>query len=340
MPVTIIVDAFYGDAGKGKISRFLAERFDYDIVARAGTGTNAGHGIYFRDGNRIILRQLPSGWQKKHTKVMVGSGVAVDPRIFFKEIDEYSLGSRAKIDFRCPIITQEYIDASRKDEYLMKVIGCVGSGTGYTRSQFLLRKAMQAKEIPELREFITDVAKEVNSSCKFGKNVLIEGSQATLLSLALSPDYPYTTSDNCTSIAFADDVGLDWRYMNDVILLVKAVPSRVGEGPLPYELTKEEILERGIEEYGTVTNRFRRKASKIDFKLLEYSTMLNGPTQIALTYCDHYDCNVANTTRRDQISRKVWGLVEEVERVTETPVTILETGKYFENIIYLEDRVK
>ena len=66
-------------------------------------------------------------------------------------------------------------------------------------------------------------------ACQRGETVVIEGS------LSLSKDYRYCTSDNCTSVAFADDVGLNWQHIQEVVLLAKGLASRVGTGPLPYK---------------------------------------------------------------------------------------------------------
>lgn len=71
--------------------------------------------------------------------------------------------------------------------------------------------------------------------------------------------------------------------------MVKAVPSRVGAGPLPFEIPEAEQDRRGIVEYGVTTGRRRRKARRISRRHLEEAVMLNGPTQIALTFCDHLD---------------------------------------------------
>lgn len=125
-------------------------------------------------------------------------------------------------------------------------------------------------------------------------HLIVEGSQGTLLSLALSNDYPYVTSDSCTATAAMDDVGLSWRHATDVVMVVKAMPSRVGQGPLPHEISWAQAQARGIAEYGVVTGRPRRKAEVVDHDLLRDAAMLNGPTQIALTFCDHYARNSAS----------------------------------------------
>ncbi len=331
MGAVIVVDAFWGDSGKGKVAVYLAGKLGVTYCARAGTGTNAGHSVYLEGDKLVKLNQLPAALVRKEAQVRVGSGVAVDPQVFLNEIEEYdsdfSLRGRAKVDYRCPIIEPAYKAAEAEDANLAEKVGSTKSGTGYALAQFALRKAKQAKDIPELRGFTTDVAAELNEACKRGEKVLIESSQGTWLSLALTPDYPYCTSDNCTAAASADDVGLNWRYVEEVVMLVKAIPSRVGEGPLPFEITRKEIEKRGISEYGVTTGRPRRKASEISWPHLRYSVMLNGPTQIALTFCDHLDPEVSGARSKEGLTKKVWELIERVEAECGVPVTLVETGK-------------
>ena len=70
MAATIIVDAFWGDAGKGKFSAFLSKENNASLSVRTGTGTNAGHSFFV--GEKFIkCRMLPLGWLNKETSVLV-----------------------------------------------------------------------------------------------------------------------------------------------------------------------------------------------------------------------------------------------------------------------------
>jgi adenylosuccinate synthase len=334
MGAVIIVDALWGDSGKGKTCAYLARSLDAPLAVRAGVGTNAGASVILADGTVIRARQLPTGWLNPRTKVAVGSGVLVDPTVLRDEIERFDIGTRTLIDYRCAVITPEHIEAERCDNNLSKHVGSTCTGNGYARADFVLRRARQAKDVAELQPYVTDVARLVNETATT-ETVLIEGSQGTFLSLALSPDYPYTTSDNCTATAAMDDVGLNWRLVQDVVMVVKAMPTRVGEGPLPHEMTADEAIARGIAEYGVVTGRPRRKASQVDWDLLSYAAMLNGPTQIVLTFCDHYDPEMRTAQTRDDITPRVRELIAQVERITGAPVTLVDTGKYLDDFIAL-----
>ncbi len=334
MGAVIIVDALWGDSGKGKVCAHLAVRDDAALAVRAGVGTNAGASVTLDDGTPIRARQLPTGWINPGTAVAVGSGVLVDPEVFAAEIERFGIADRASVDGRCALISPEHIAAERTDAHLAQVVGSTCTGNGAARADFVLRRARQARDEPALAPYVTDVARLVNTTARQGL-VLVEGSQGTLLSLALSSDYPYATSDNCTAVAAMDDVGLNWQLVQDVVMVVKALPTRVGAGPLPYELSEREIARRGVAEHGVVTERPRRKASHIDWDLLEYATMLNGPTKIALTFCDHVDPGMRGARRRDAVSPPVSALVERVEEVTGAPVVLLDTGPRLGDMIDL-----
>ena len=334
MGAIIVVDALWGDSGKGKVAAYLSRRENAPLCLRAGIGTNAGHSVYLSEEQVIRTRQLPLGFLHASTRIAIGSGVAVDPRIFAAEVERYNLHERVKVDYRCPIITEEHIAREQASQHLSETVGSTKSGSGAAQSDFVLRQARQAKDIAELQPYLADVAQLANETAS-SQPVIVECSQGTFLSLALSPDYPFVTSGNCTVAAAADDVGLNWRHISGAVMVVKAVPSRVGAGPLPGEIDADEIKQRGIAEYGVVTGRLRRKAGEIPWEMLRYAAMLNGPTEIALTFCDHYDPAVTGAKTRGELTKPVLELIAKVEQACGAPVTMVETGKLFEHIVDL-----
>lgn len=332
----IIVGAQWGDEGKGLISAYRAVRDDALAVYRAGTGANAEHGLFLRDNKTYLkVNQLPLGWMfNPNTHIRIGSGVAVDPTKLTSEVMMYDLVDRVKVDPRCPIITLDHIQAE-KDSKGMNAIGSTFSGTGFCKADFVLRKAEQARDVME-DDLLSDCGEEINRLARAGV-VGVECSQGFLLGLATSYDYPNTTSDNVGAMAGADDVLLSWRNISNVILVVKALPTREGAGSFGNmrELTSGEIKDRSMFEASSIGGVMRRKAEAIDMDLLKYAVEVNGATEIALTFCDHYDPNITNAKKVDEITPKVWDLVEDIEYRTKIPVTMLNTGKAFDNIIDL-----
>jgi len=282
------------------------------------------------------------GWTlTPESQIRIGSGVAVNPNLLLEEIDRLHLDpKRVKVDYRCPIITQEHIEQERKSKG-MQGIGSTFSGSGFCRAEFVLRKAKQARDIPQLTEFLIDVPQEINRVA--GEDVVIvESSQGTMLSLALSPDYPNVTSDNVTAMAAADDVGLNWRKLKDVILVVKALPTREGGGKMGNvrELSVDEIRNRGLIERSSIqqqsiTGSIRRKAETIDFDLLAFASEINGATQIVLTFVDHFDPKVTNVKHPSGLTDEIWKLIEKIKETTGVPVTLVNTGKPFDCFVDL-----
>lgn len=336
MGATVIVDAFWGDSGKGKTCAHLATRMDAALAVRAGVGTNAGASFTLPDGTVAKHRQLPTAWVNPRTDLAVGPGVLVDPAILADELARFDVADRTMIDPRCGVITAEDLAEEEADPFLRDVVGTSGSGVGPARSRYVNRKARQVRDVPGLASLTGDVAVAANTRSAAGEVVLVESAQGTQLSLSLSFEYPCTTVKNCTAAAAIDDVGLSWREVSDVLLVVKALPSRVGAGPLPHAMSHEEAVRRGIAEYGVNTGRPRRKASRIDDDLLRYAAMVNGPTRVALTFADHVDPAMKGAREASAITRPVREVIEQVERITGAPVVMVDTGPLLDDMIDLE----
>jgi adenylosuccinate synthase len=330
-----IIGGQWGDCGKGVISAYISARENAKSVYRAGTGPNAEHGIFLHDETTYLkTNQLPLGWMfNPDVQIRVGSGVAVDPVKLFAEMKKYGLEGRVKVDYRCPIVTAEHIQAEEESK-AMSAIGSTFSGTGYCRADFVLRKAKQAVDIAELSDYITDVEKEINDIAK-NNVVVIESSQGTFLSLAFSNDYPNVTSDNVTTMAAADDVLLNWQHIEQVVLVVKALPTREGAGKMGgvKEMSLSEIEAKGFVEPSSIGGVTRRKSEGIDFDMLRDAVRVNGAKQIALTFLDHYDSEMKNVKSIGDVTSKAWDLIEKIELLTKIPVTILNTGKSYDCII-------
>lgn len=83
--VDVVLGAFYGDEGKGKIIDYLSK--DADIAVRFSGGSNAGHSIEV-DGKKFAFHLIPSGIFNKGTLAVIGNGVVVDPKLLIDEMNE------------------------------------------------------------------------------------------------------------------------------------------------------------------------------------------------------------------------------------------------------------
>jgi adenylosuccinate synthase len=101
--------------------------------------------------------------------------------------------------------------------------------------------------------------------------------------------------------------------------------TRVGTGPLPGELTKEEALKRGWFETAAGTGRDRRSAP-FNFELARKAVMVNGATQAALTKLDVLfpECKGARTY--DKLSTEAKQFIKEIEKQTGIPFVLIGTG--------------
>ncbi|RNJ78770.1 MAG: adenylosuccinate synthetase [Nitrosopumilus sp. H8] len=327
MTVTVVVGGFFGDEGKGKIISYLAQKDSPVIIVRGGAGPNAGHTI--RDEHKTYkVRMLPCGFLNPGARVMIGPGVVVNPKILLQEIDEFGAKGRALIDKKCGIIEDSHIS---RDSDLKSKIGSTGSGTGPANADRAMRELKMAEDVESLSALLTDVPGEINEAISAGRNVLIEGTQGTFLSL-WHGTYPFVTSKDVTASGICADVGVGPTKIDEVIVVFKAYVTRVGDGMLNGELAAEEAEARGWSEVGTVTGRPRR-AADFDFELAGRAVMLNGATQISLTKLDVLFPECAKKTAYDELSTQAQSFVEEIEGRLATPVTVIGTGPAVRDII-------
>jgi adenylosuccinate synthase len=140
-----------------------------------------------------------------------------------------------------------------------------------------------------LAPMIADVSLLLNDAIRSGKAILFEGAQGTLLDIDHGT-YPYVTSSNASIGGVCTGLGVGPRAIGAVLGVVKAYTTRVGEGPLPTELTGEmgNRLRDSGNEYGAVTGRPRR-CGWYDAVAVRYSVRVNGLDALALTKLDVLD---------------------------------------------------
>ena len=126
----------------------------------------------------------------------------------------------------------------------------------------------------------------LNEALGKGKKILLEGAQGTGLDIDFGT-YPYVTSSNPTTGGALIGTGINFRHITDVIGIVKAYTTRVGEGPFPTELFGEagEKLRTAGGEFGATTGRPRR-CGWFDAEMIRHSVRVNGINTLALTKID------------------------------------------------------
>lgn len=157
---------------------------------------------------------------------------------------------------------------------------------GFNKEDLMEEYLAYAEKIVPL---LADTSLLIYEARKKGQSVLLEGAQGTLLDIDHGT-YPFVTSSNPTAGGAAPGAGLGPNQIEQVIGVVKAYTTRVGEGPFPTELNNaigELIRERG-KEYGTTTGRARR-CGWFDAVMVRYSVRVNGLTGISLMLLDVLD---------------------------------------------------
>ncbi|MFZ2070389.1 MAG: adenylosuccinate synthetase [Halobacteriota archaeon] len=334
MSVTMVVGGFFGDEGKGKIIAYLAKHDTPDVVARGGVGPNAGHTVVVGE-RKYALRMVPSGFVCESARLLVGAGVLVDPQVFRQEVASFGLKDRVGLDRRCGIIEEVHIEEDRKDTHLKGKIGSTGSGCGPANAARALRTARQAKDVEELQEFLCDVPQEINEALNRGRGVLIEGTQGFGISL-LYGTYPFVTSKDTTASQVAADVGIGPTRVDDVVVVFKSFPTRVGEGPFETQMTESKANELHIEEFGTVTRR-KRRIGMWDGKMAAYSAMINGATMVALSGVDRLDPSCRGARAYEELSKEVKEFVAKVAHDARVPVKLISTGPELSEIVDLRE---
>ncbi len=325
----VIVGGAFGDEGKGKIISYLALKNNPAIAVRGGVGPNAGHTIMYR-GKTLKLRMLPCAVVNENTELLLGAGVLVDPNVLLKELDETGSHLCTKVDRNCAIIEKKHVDIDREG-YLKSIIGTTGTGTGPANSDRILRVGKLAKDEMNLRQFIDNVSLRINSALDDKQLVIVEGTQGALLSL-YHGDYPFVTSKDVSASGICSDVGIGPKRVTEVIVVFKAYTTRVGSGPLEGELSPEETMRRGWQEFGSVTGRLRR-AAPFNFKLAKESITLNSATQLGITKLDTLFPESSHAREFDKLSIESKTFISEIEAELSTPGTYIGTGPDAEDII-------
>jgi adenylosuccinate synthase len=134
-----------------------------------------------------------------------------------------------------------------------------------------------------------------------GERVIIEGTQGFGLSLLHGPYFPYATSRDTTAAGALSEVGLSPLDVDDVTLVIRSFPIRVGGNSGPFgadEIDWLTVAEEGghstsVEEFTSVTHRVRR-VSRFDSEVVRQAIAVNRPSTIVLNHVDLIDANAVH----------------------------------------------
>jgi len=140
----------------------------------------------------------------------------------------------------------------------------------------------------QLAPFVGNVSVALDQARKAGKNILFEGAQGTHLDIDHGT-YPFVTSSNTIAGNACIGSGFGPVHIDEVIGILKAYTTRVGEGPFPTELPEGDAIGDALQqkghEYGATTGR-RRRCGWFDAVVANDAVRLNGLTGFGVTKLD------------------------------------------------------
>jgi adenylosuccinate synthase len=341
--VDVLVGGQYGSEGKGNIVGHIAP--EYALLVRVG-GPNAGHKVYAEPEPEAYFH-LPSGTDRaSKAQLLLGAGAVIFPPKLLQEIAVHHVDTeRLSIDPHAMIIENEDIEL---EKVLLDTISSTAQGVGAASARKIMGRGGKtspsvrlAKQIPELKPFIRESQVILERAFVRGDRVLLEGTQGTSLSLHHGI-YPWVTSRETSVAGCLADAGIASTRVRRVIMVCRTYPIRVGgpSGHMTLEISYEELARRSGIDIGelkktetTTTTKKQRRLAEFDWEQLHRSTMLNGPTDIALTFVDYLNKANRDAFRFDQLALETLRFIEEVERVSGVPVSLISTNFNWRNVI-------
>ncbi len=243
----------------------------------------------------------------------------------------------------------------------------------FTIEKFYGKKALSLSSLMDenltygekIKPMLADVSMLIKQINAQAKSVLFEGAQGALLDIDQGT-YPFVTSSNCSPSGIAAGAGCGPLDVGNILGVVKAYVTRVGEGPLPTEIDDElgEYIARTGGEVGATTGRPRRcgwfdavlmnriiKTNSISGLCLTKIDVLDGIDEIKI--CKEYDDSMdsifgecmnlenvkpkyetltgwksptKNLTTYDELPREAKRFISYIEDICEVPVKIISTG--------------
>ncbi len=335
--VDVLIGSQFGSEGKGQVAAYLAR--EYDIVMRVG-GPNAGHRVNSESGQFTYIH-LPSGSRDHSASIFLGAGAVINASELLKEIKDTGIDpSRITIDENCVLVLEEDIEKEKK---LAKSISSTGQGVGAATARKIWRgqegKVILAKDEPALKDMVGSVVEKLEKAYSSERRIFLEGTQGSGLSLHHGA-YPYVTSRDTNVAGCLAEAGVSPTRVKHVVMVVRPYPIRVGDPPdgggtsgelkrlISWDIVAERAgLDAAKLNASEVTSRTKklRKVGEFDWSLYRRACALNAPTDIAFTFADYITVRNRDAFRFEQLSKKTISFIEELERVAQAPVSLINT---------------
>jgi len=313
MPASVIFGGQFGSEGKGKTTLFFTKHLNAEAVVRVG-GPNSGHTVISDKNDIVVLKQLPVSAIVKGVYSIITSGNYINVDILLKEIALTKIPDKYLIIDPYAVIISENDILKENESGLKEAIGSTGSGTGASISMRVNRDTSLrfAKDEIRLQKYIRNDAKTfLRSLLDNNKRIIVEGTQGFGLSLLHNDLFPFSTSRDTSAAAFVSEAGLSPLDIDDVIMVLRTFPIRVGgnSGPLPLEIDWENVTRISgntldIIEYTSVTKKVRRVA-EFHPEIVKKSIEVNNPTRIILNHVDYFNNSCQQGVIADEVKKKI-----------------------------------
>ncbi|MCF5509866.1 MULTISPECIES: adenylosuccinate synthetase [Pseudomonas] len=344
--VDVLIGGQYGSEGKGNIVAYLAR--EYDVMIRVG-GPNAGHTVASSAGP-YTYHHLPSGSRDVTGRLLLGPGMTIHLPGLLKEIEECGIGNdRLFIDPRATIIEEEDIGTERGG-HLVSTIASTGSGSGAAAARRILSRGKEirlARDVDELRPYVGTpgnyhgcTSDRLEEAYRSGHSILLEGTQGSGLSI-FHGDYPHVTSRDTNVAGCLAEAGISPSRIRKILMVIRPMPIRVGDpdgedghtsGTLKHATTFDDIAAfAGLEAQAlntaekTSTTKRSRRVGWFEWDQFRKACALNAPTDIVLTFADYLKSSNSKARRFEQLDPDTIKFVEELERVSQAPVSLINT---------------
>lgn len=344
--VDVLIGGQYGSEGKGNVVSYLAR--EYDVMVRVG-GPNAGHTVASPSGP-YTYHHLPSGSRDVNARLLLGPGMTINLTKLLKEIEECGIGpERLFIDPQAALIEDR--DIEEEGKRLKGSIASTASGSGAAAARRIMERGQGtvrlARDAPELAPYVGHAEPyrgatidRLEEAYRSGQTILLEGTQGSGLSI-FHGVYPYVTSRDTNVAGCLAEAGISPSRVRKILMVIRPMPIRVGDpdgdtkatsGPLKHNTTFDEVADEAKLDPAelhtaekTSTTKRKRRVGWFEWESFRKACALNAPTDIVLTFADYVSGENRKARRFEQLTKETIEFIEELERVAQAPVSLINT---------------
>jgi len=339
----ILIGGMAGSESKGKISAYLTELHDPDLIV-SHFMPNAGHTII--TDRKYVSYHLPICAVVSNAPVVIGPGAAINPETFFTELETLGIDpSRLIISNRVPLITAEHIYIENQK---LEHIASTTQGCGACVSSKIMRgdDVIRVGDDPRFADLniVEDIGQIINDFLDKGLTVFCEMAQGFDLCLNHGIEYPYCTSRNIQPAQVMADSGVSPKRVGQIYSVIRPYPIRVGNhrgfsGPYAEaeELGWDEVKQRcgSPEDLTEITTTTKRQRRIFEFSHERFNSMITlvQPDEIALNFVNYINWEDYGKTDWNEISDKTKDWVADQKNTYGVFVSMLGTGPDHHQIV-------